>query len=422
MARKRSRGATQHRNTKGARHRGDHPRNLWLRPAKPYRLGQESWKVLCLRREKALDARLLVLDDFVESLTWTDSQASLSGTLLYRQPEKKRLRVREGNLIVLMWRPGPSGAWRELWQLRAHDLDETASDGSVTVNLQSELERLKASKDDFSYRKGKHRHRKGWKPQQITRDVCGRYGVLVGKLARGPKDYRISSLVKEGASPLDTITEAYDRLAKETEKKYVVEMRANRLTVRPLTYGKYLTEIGDLLTEASYQEGMKQGLKTALTVRGKGGAKSVEVDVVDRKLTRRFGLIHDFMDDPDGDTRQKARRHGRKEIKRNKKPDRTVALTHPGIPVLSRGDAIRVQLGAEFSLRRVCYVTSVTHNLSVGDYSMDLEVALDDPYHDEDSARKDRKKKAAKRARKRGHDSSPSDRTRRRPAGHARRS
>ena len=153
------------------------------------------------------------------------------------------------------------------------------------------------------------------------------------------------------------------------------------------------------------------------------GFKTVVLEVQDDVLKKGLGRIHKFLDDPDADTRKVARRHGRKDLKVNAKPEEELTLTHPGVPMVRRGDALRVKLGNEFGMKRIVFVKTVEHVLSAGDYTMELTVDLDDPYHDEDDARKKRKKKRAARNRNRRgeHRTTQGERARRQPAKHRQR-
>jgi hypothetical protein len=83
---------------------------------------------------------------------------------------------------------------------------------------------------------------------------------------------------------------------------------------------------------------------------------------------------------------------------------RHVTFTHPGLPFVDRGDALRLSL-PDGDFEQIVFVVSARHDLSAGAYTMDITIGFDDPWRvDRRKARAQRKKDeaAARRRRKRG--------------------
>jgi hypothetical protein len=402
--------ARQNRKASGAgRNRSDKPRDYWKKDAPPIELDRFVFRGTLRRGDQPKRERVLDIGPLLTSLSWEDTGPLMNGTAEMMQLDTERFSIKTGHQLKIEWAKHRGADWAVLWQMRVQTVDET-SDGTVSLELIDELSWLDKSRDDFQYKKGKgkskHSRRKGWLAHVIARDICRRYGVKVGKLAKGK--HRIENLTEENISPVAAITKAYDLDRAETGRKFIVRMRYGKLEVLTLKRSRYLLLVGPHLIEAAYSRGIKEDLTTRFRVstevkRGHRKQKKIEVLVRSkRKVMRRFGLIHKplTLDDP-VKTKAQARNRAKRKLGQSQKPVRELSVSMPGVPSVGQGQAIRVKL-EDMGLNELVYVTSASHMVSAGEYTMDLEVSFTDPFTDPEGEkiRKEICKKAVERHRK----------------------
>jgi prophage tail gpP-like protein len=424
------------RKNNGASGRGRNKReslpNYWLRGAPSITYGEERFRVRCVRGEKKKSAdRNVSLDDFVTSVSWEDSSPILRGSISLQTIEgKKPLAIYEGHKILLDVAPRQGGEYRRIWEMRILSSTITASSGEHVFDLADELAWLQKSRDDWQFKERKnkkqsdtHTYRpKGWRADQIVREVCRRYGVKVGKLAKGTK--YISNLTEQNASPLEIIMKAYKLERNFSGRKFVVRMRGGELQVVPVRYSKTMLLLGGSLLDATISRSLRKSLATAAHVRAtvkgspkepkakeKGKSKSknkgskqnkLEVDVVAKKAVARYGFVHTTLRLDDAvSSKAEARKEAKAELVKSMRPNRQVTFDHPGISTLFRGDAVKLQL-PELGLREIAYVTGVSHSVSSGEYTMSVTVKFADPVKDEKG--EEIRKKQCEKARKHGRE------------------
>jgi len=396
--------------------------DYWQKSAPDLSFGEERFRVTCFRGERQPAERKVVIDDFVTAITWEDSEPILTGTLTLQKSEgKKPMAINEGNVIRLEVAARQGGKYRRIWDMRIMDSNIGAVSGEHGYSLGDEMAWLAKSRDDWQFRKAKskkqsdtHTHRpKGWTADQIAREVCRRYGVKVGKLAKGTK--RINNLTEKNASPLDIIMKAYKLERGYSGRRFVVRMRGGQLQVVALRRSKTMLLLGETLLDATIQRSLRKTLATAAHVtatvkgeakedpkakKGKKGHKQskLSVDVIAKRARERYGYVRKtiHLDDPVG-TKAEARREAKRELVKSMRPNREVNFDHPGISTLFRGDAIHLRL-PELGLQEIVYVTGVAHSVSSGDYSMSVTCKFADPYIDKkgEEIRKKRCEKARK--------------------------
>lgn len=365
-------------------------RNFWKRGKRDLVVRDYRWLVWCARGNRNDRIRL---DPMITSMTWDDNLIQTASISLTNPYKNNKLNVALGHKISIFYSPKKGGGgWRKLFTLRVTEVTESADGETMDIVASDQLDWLKKSRDDFSYRKGKGKSKdkrpNGWYAHQITRDVCKRYGIKVGSLAKGR--HAITNLTKKNASPLSIIEEAYKKEREETGYKYVIRMRRGKLTVRRLRRSRELLIYGGQALEGQVVRRLNKKLATELTVRGQveedGSEKKRTVKVkAKKKVRRRFGFIHNFWNLEGEDAKSVAalRRKGKRELVDRQKPDEEVSITVPGYPGLQRGDALRLAW-PQAQMRELVYVTAVSHSVTAGDYTTDLTLSFDEFYVDKE--------------------------------------
>lgn len=374
--------------------------NYWLKNLPDLNFGEEVFRLTCFRPERNDPSeRSVSVDHLVDSVTWEDAEPILKGTITMTKQEGKRpLGIAEGHIIRCEAAPHEGGKFRVIWDMRIMDSGITASSGGHSFSLADEMAWLSKSRDDWQFKKSKtskqsdsHTHRpQGWTADQITKQVCRRYGVRVDKLAKGTK--KINNITEKNTSPLAIIMRAYSLERAYSGRRFIIRFRHGKLQVLALRNSRTLLLMGGSLLDATINRTIKKGLATAAhvtaTVKGKSKGKKaskhskLEIDVVAHAGAARYGYIRKtiHLKDPVG-TKAEARREAKRELAKTMLPNREVSFTHPGITSTWRGDAVKLQL-PELGLQEIVYIKSVVHTVSAGEYTMDVTCQFTDPYID----------------------------------------
>jgi hypothetical protein len=373
------------------------PVNYWQRGEHTVRVGNEQFRVRGYHSGK-----LKLLSEVVESVNWEFGREDrVNGTAQLRRPgsEQQRLGIGLGDKIALDFKKPNQKRWRRLLQLRVHEATRT-TDGGAAYTLQDDLVYLGEGEESWNFKRRKSK-KKGYLPIDIVKAVARRKGVRLGRVYKGR--HRIKSLVRENQTALDMIRLAYRKEREETGKRFIISMVNGKLNILPLKRSPSLLEIGPLLIEASIRESMNSNFATVVTAtatgkkqkddddgddgdeKGKDKSKSkkkdkIEVIVRSKALERRWGRIHRKIE-VEADDAAQARKLAKRELKERAEPKREVTFSHPGIPLLRRGHALRLFFPKE-NLRQVVFVKEVSHDATPGEYSMEVTVSFDDPYLD----------------------------------------
>jgi hypothetical protein len=350
--------------------------------------GAFDFKVILLRPNRPTR---LVLDDHVEDLTWTDEAAQLTGTLTLRRPDPDRPRlipILAGNRIKV--RAGYRDRWYDLWTMRCAPPQTDLGDGTMTVELSDDLDKLRRNKRDWSFRKTKKRGR-GFFAHEIARQVLKKEGVEIRRLAKGKKE--IKKLVEKNTAGLDIIREAYKREREETGIRYVMRMVDGEFEVVPYRRNRILYVFKDEITGAMLNAEQKAHPVTVIDARGKVGkgkdAEKIKRRIFRRAMVRRFGWVVKETNYGRLDSPEQMRRKAMRDLAEEIRPNRTADLSLPGVPFIRRGDGARWVnrepgwYGKEVDHSRdrtFIYVKTITHSVSSAGYTMDLSVVQDDPY------------------------------------------
>lgn len=362
------------------------------------------------------------ITDLLETVEWRDEGNALnlntipilSGTITYHTTPQElpgpRLHIRDGHRIRadVKW----LGEWKPLWEMRVFTPPEhTSEDGTATAELWDDLKLATLSIADFRYRKGKTRRRKGWTYDQIVQDVCKRYRIPVGGLVNGTS--RINNLSQTDTFPLDIIRQAVNHEQDWTGRRLLICWRFDDRTQRfalhvihaqrnPILY-RFENEIRNATTSPT----RRARLATATVARGsgkkKGGKrKKYTVRMESTAAVARYGYIRNKINVPgNSESRAEVTRYAKASLAKNLKAVRIISnFQTTGIAFVRRGDTIDVVLPQEGFIGEAgfVFVTSVTHSLSAGDYTMTMELNWRDPF-DPNIIKKERE--TAARARKR---------------------
>ena len=381
------------------------PVNYWRGREHDARVGNERFRVRGWHAGK-----LKFESDVVEGANWAFGREDrVTGSATLRRPanEKQRLGIGMGDLIALDFKRPRQKRWGRIWKLRVMTAERGIVDGSATYELADDLTYLARGQEEWNFKRRKNK-KKGYLPIDIVKAVARRKGVRLGKVYKGRT--RIKSLVRQKTSALDIIRLAYRKEQKETGKRFIVSMVDGKLNITQLVRSPSLLELGPLIVEASIRERMHSQFATVVTARatatkkGKDGngattlasngdgkktkgekKKKIEVEVRSRALIRRWGTIHRTIE-VEADSKADARKLAKRELAEMAEPVREVTLSHPGIPALRRGHALRLFFPRE-NLRQVVFVKEVSHDATPGSYQMEVTVRFDDPYLDVDFAR-----------------------------------
>lgn len=379
--------------------------NLWKHSAPPLNYGREQFRFRLIRTARKLPT--LDLDPWIEGAGWGRDGSKMTGEVTFRRPlgMAAAAMVAKGDEIrceIAMW--GSGGSWRTLWRLTVDTPEHQIVEGILSLTLASKLAAMTKSKVAWKFRKGKGK-RNGWNAVEVTRAACKRMGIRVGSLPKARN--RFDKLVEKSATAEEIITRAWKLEREATGRRFDLDISTGRLVVRELREPKYMVLLGDAITAATESQSFGNYATVLVATasrkaKGKVKARKLRVRVVDQARRRRHGTIVKTVKAPAKvDSVAELRRWAKRRLARAYMPRRAVTFSHPGIPLLDRGDAVRLKL-ADADLHSLVFVTGVRHQLSPGSYTMDVTVGFSDPYKDLRKERAKRKKKAAAARRRRG--------------------
>lgn len=378
---------------------------LYKRDMPPIRPGEFTFEIVQLAGGRVVQN----VGPLTESLGWADEAAMLTGQIVVNIPhEGPKLTLGFNHEVRL--RVIDSGRWYELWRMRCAE-PETSIDGhTLSIELKDDLTPLQRSIRDWSFRRTKRR-RRGWRCDEITRQVAKKEGVRVRRLEKGK--HRLSALVKKEGSGLDVIREAYIKERDASGRRFVIRMRDGMLEVvayrrNPVLYTLEREFISGTITR---ERGTSEHPYTVITGHASVGRgkrrKKVTVTVHDRGIVAQFGYHAKAVNYGNQKSRAALTATIKRELALNLKTKPSVTVTYPGIPFINRGDAVRVFI-PEHGLRgkdALFYAQACRHQLDGSGYTTDFDLVQDDPFRvlqdDADKAKRDKARKTHAAARKR---------------------
>lgn len=368
---------------------------VYGRPDAPLELNDQEFRLTALRR----DLGNIPIDRLTESFEWRDEGTEdglntipvLRGSLTLRKPHPDSpggdVEINPGHIIRCEVRWG--GRWMEVWRMRIQK-PTVSLDGGWTHELADDLILAAESEASFRYVRGK-RHKKGWYYHEIVKDIARQYRIPLGQIAKGK--HRIKRFTHAKISPLEAIRLAVQEEHKHEHRHLVIRWQYDKarkrsaLTILPLRRNKTLYRLAKQIRTADITETPRGRRATALIVRGHqkrkdGTRKKIRTRVVDAQAVRKYGYIQKDYNAGVVDSLADARREAKLRIARFLKPKKTIEnLSHSGIAWVRRGDAVQVVIPDEGFKgdKSVMFVVSVAHQVSGGDYTMNLTLGLTDP-------------------------------------------
>jgi hypothetical protein len=350
----------------------------------------------------------LVLDKHVTRFEWRDDSSVLTGTMTLRRPEPdqpRSLPFAHGWPVRCRVRPAAGGKWRELWRMRTGIPSVTVEEGQLEIELHDDLDPLRRNRRKWRYRRTKRR-RRGWRCDEVARDVARRDGIRLGRIAKGTKRFRKIEI--EG-STLDVLREAYGKESEESGRRFVIRMVRGRLNILPYRRNPILYVFGRQLQGAVVD---KTGKKPITVLEGKGrigkgeDAKKITYTEVREKLVRRFGYVHREKNFGRVSSHAELKRLVRREMARSVRLKPRATFTTAGVPFIRRGDGAYLHLRREgfggideqSANRAFVYCAGAVHVVDgEAGYTTDWEFRVDDPYL-KDRLRREREARQERRS------------------------
>jgi hypothetical protein len=373
----------------------------------PTPLTPPRWKIQLLRAGKPT----LDIEGLVEAFNWSDDATEMTGNLQCHRPvrgKRHSLPIEHAQRVRLRVKWGWDHVWHELWTMRTKAPEYDRTTNTLSVDLADDLDLLKGSKREWSFRTSKHRSH-GYTADEITLLVAKRIGIKVGQLAKG--HHKIDKLVKKSAYPLDVIKAAYQAERKATGRKFVVRIRRQKLEVVPYGRNKQAYVLREQVQQLTTQPKPKRDRPfTVLTGKasvgkGKDKGKVRHTETASGRLIRRYGYIHQDKDYGTVKSSDELRHKVRHDLAEAVRVELTATLTHTGLPYLRRGDGLRLHIDNEGfrGHRSFVYAETVAHNVTGGSYTTELNVTTKDPYKADLERQRKEKKQREKKRRERHH-------------------
>lgn len=370
--------------------RRDRPRDYWQQGGPQIEFGREHFRVWWIPPTGSKAQ----IDTMTEEVTWDDSTAILSGTIRVRDPaDGPTAGVGFGGQIMLEASTTGTATFQELWRMWIVEPNTDYGSATRTFQMENALGFLARSTDSFLYQKDKQ-HPKGWLASEIAIDVAQRYKMPLGVI--GQTKHYITRIAKVDVSPLDVIAYAYKRERSTTGNRYILSCNRGRLDITPMRRSNPLLRLGPTLIAAALQQQFgsdpDKGFATSLTVRSdpiifktrdkKGHVvphyEKVVVQVSSAAAIRKYGFVHRNVFAHDAFSPAEVRAQGELHLTRVGLPTKTFNFTHPGIPSIRRGDAIRAIL-TDPVLSQIIFVTDARHTLN-STYQMEVSCVFIDPF------------------------------------------
>lgn len=375
-------------------------------------VGRERFRFTLRREQRRLPA--LNIDPYVQTCNWARDSAVRTGELNFYRPLTglQARAIAQGDRVRCEVDVNATGNWNVLWHMTVDTPNHQIVSGLISMALQAGLKAAQKGKATFRF--------KAQTARQITMAIGKRFRITVGPLPVAK--HRIARLTRKSASPLDTVVDAWAAERRATGRRFDVDISRGRIDVTELREPTHVLLIRDAIIDASITQTLRRMTSAVVvtsTTKKNGRKRKIRVKVVDQARVKRYGYIVGQLNEPGLHSAAAARRAGKAYLARLAKPVEDVTFTHPGLPFLDRGDALRLTLADADLLEVLCFVKSTTHQVSAGSYTMDVTVGFADPFVDERKQRAKRKRDEAARRRRRAPAEATKART---PANAARRS
>jgi hypothetical protein len=387
----------------------------------------------------------------------------LQGTLTLKKPPTDQkgahLAIKDGYQVRCDVRWG--GRWREVWQMRIQSRGEepwanlSVTDRTWTFTLRDDL--WLAMQGEATFHFSAKKDHEGWTYDQLVRKVCKEHGIPIVRLQKGKK--RIKKFHKSRISPGLAIRQLTQQEIDDSGRRLVIKWgydrrknKAGLVITRPRR-NPLLYLFRDQIRSVSISKRRRADFATAFMVTAKGEKKKDgekkkvkhKTRVIHERAVKRFGYIERVHRlEGDIESVRELRRKAKRLLAKNLEQVRVIEdFQHAGIAFIRRGDAVRVKIpeegyeGARLMYQgrlkkrvkelreevgggltrrytrsrfwkqgpEIAFVTSVSHQVSSGDYTMTMSLSVIDPLdpnklraelEKSERARKRRERKRAK--------------------------
>lgn len=356
--------------------------------------GRERFKFSLHREQRRLPT--LDIDPYVTSCNWQRSGALMTGEINFQRPltglqaseiaqeDRVRCHVDLGD-----------GKWHRLWQMTVDTPSHQITDGLIAVALKGELKALERTRAAFKFRRKTAR--------QITLEVARRFHVKVGRLPTA--HHRIDRLVRKHATPLEVLEQAWKEEREATGRRFDVDLTRAMIDVAELREPAHMLMLGEAIMDATVTQSldhMTSAVVVTSTRKVGGKRRKVRTRVVDQARVKRHGYIVRHVSKAGLGSEAAARRYGRQQLARTLRRREDLTFTHPGLPMVSRGDAVHLTL-PQANIRQLAWLKAARHHVSAGSYTMECTVGFDDPWVDVRAERAKAKRRQAARRRQRSN-------------------
>lgn len=382
---------------------------VWKRKLPSIRPGRYDFEFTLLRGR---GWRALRIGGTLQSVSWVDEAAALTGSLVGRRPvanDPSSLPIERGTRVRCRVRYRDHD-WRELWTMRCAEPEVDLETGELNVELADDLSLVRGHVREWSYRKTKRR-KKGWRAHRIVLDVAETIGLKVGELVEG------TTWVKKitgRMSGLDVIRRAYEVEHKETRRRYIVRMRNGKLEVVQYRRNRVLYSVGDQIVSALLRREGRAQPTTVIVGKAKIGkgsdTKKIEHTEHRRKVVRKLGYVEREKNYGRVDSKRDLIKQIRRDLADELKMRPSATVSFPGVPYIRRGDACEVDLPAEGYRddQAIVFVTRAAHTIDTTSYRTEIDVIADDPFEKYREQREKelraKKRRERRRRRRRGAD------------------
>lgn len=399
-------GRTTARRSREGRQHSDSPVNYWHRPLKSVPFGRFEFRATVERGKESS----LRLDRTIETLNWSESgQGVLTGSMTVHRPTRgPRLIV--GDKVRIAYTPWGQNRWQTLFIARLAKPEFSIGDDQYQYTLEDDLLRASRSKITVKLRQDRA-HPNGWRADAAIREVCRRADIPVGRLPR--MKYRVKRGTWINQSPTVILANLLKHERRKTGSRYFYRWVGGRLSVVPFQRSKDLLIVGGFLQSGSYSESLPSEFATVLEAwataddgsgkdtrgRRRHKKRKLRTRVESKNGIAKHGRIIKTVQAPSADSVAELRKWAKRELARRGHVKQTLTFTHPGLPTLRRGDALRVTVKRADLDKVIVFVSEIAHSVSAGSYTMDVTVDFEDPYIDASASKAAKKKRAVTRKR-----------------------
>jgi hypothetical protein len=326
----------------------------------------------------------LPIDRMVDTLTWTDQQSTMVGSLTAYRPESqdpRTLPISRGQLVRcrVKWEEGTY----QLWTMRSTAPQVELETGQVTLTLQDDMALLDSGSRDWWFRKTKHRPY-GYTCNEVAAIVGRTLGIKIRLAAKGTTRFELKL---KGVTGLAVLKHAYQKEKAKSGRAFIIRMRNGELEIVPLARNPMIYLIGPQIQTAALAQ--KTGQKVPTTVlTGHGrlghghGTRGISYTDYDRSVVKLLGYVHDTHNFGRVSSHAELRGLVQRELAKRLRLNDTISITHQGIPFILRGDGIELELPAEGYKGSDSFVfcTRAVHTVQAGVYQTQWDFTATDPY------------------------------------------